>query len=286
MGFVPLWVDHPEPLHVYRLCVASIVITAIAAISGIATYLVTSSSLMLCFGLENCLDFLSSAVVLWRFYKPGNSEERIEMLKQREKRASVAISVILLLLGIGIVIMAMVDFTEPNEIRDGEHNPLLLFAGLSFLIFSVLTVLKFRMAAGLNSRSLKKDGICSLIGTLLSFALILTTIIASMDERLWWIDPLIAIVSGTGCFIFGLRSVLLQSYTKGIPIWSPQWWVFSRDTRDGDSTIKEEEMTDVGYDENRERTYPNQTEVHNDLDSTCDENMDDLTLASTDERNP
>jgi len=284
MGLFPRYVTDPEPHHVFRLCVASIIITAIAAIAGFVGYSVSSSSLMLTFGLENCLDFLSSAVVLWRFYKPGKTEERIELLKKREKRASVAISIIIFFLGIAVAIMAMVDFTEPN-VDHGDHNSLLLFSGVSFLVFSVLTVMKFKMATALDSRSLRKDGICSLVGTILSFALMLTTLITLGNESLWWIDPLIAIICGMACLVFGLRSVVLQSYEKGIPIWSPRWWIFSRDTRDGNDTVKEQEMNDFEDEEHPPKTISKPPVADNDLDSTCDENMDDLTLASTEERN-
>jgi len=269
---------------VYRLCVASILITAIAAVIGIVGFALSESSLMLCYGVENCLDLLSSSVVLWRFYKPGKSEERIAMLKKREKRASVAISFILFLLGIAVVIMAMVDFKVPNIVLEGHVSYLLTFSGVSFVVFGALTYIKLRMAKALVSRSLQKDGICSLIGTLLSASLMVTTLITMQNKQLWWLDPLAAIICGMASLVFGLRSVLLQTCEKGIPIYSPRWWIFSQDTRG--LKEKETEMTEVidgskADEEGQQQIVNNPPIVYDDLDSTCDENMDDLTLAST-----
>ena len=50
-------------------------------------YLPTSSTLVLSYGLENIVDLISSLVVLWRFYNPGDTEARKLLLKKREKRA-------------------------------------------------------------------------------------------------------------------------------------------------------------------------------------------------------
>lgn len=282
------WATNPGERHVFRLCVASIIITAIAAVVGIVGFALSESSLMLCYGVENCLDLMSSSVVLWRFYKPGKSEERIAMLNKREKRASVAISFILFLLGIAVVIMAMIDFKVPNIVLEGHVIYLLIFSGVSFAVFAVLTWAKLRMAKALGSRSLQKDGLCSLIGTVLSGSLIITTLLTIENKELWWLDPLAAIICGMASLVFGLRSVLLQTCEKGIPIYSPRWWIFSQDTRG----LKESqtEMTEVvngsGADvEGQQQTGTNPPIVYDDLDSTCDENMDDLTLASTDDRN-
>ena len=51
----------------------------------------TDSTLILAFGLENFVDFVSSLVVLWRFYCPhGCDEAKLAKLKKREERASVS----------------------------------------------------------------------------------------------------------------------------------------------------------------------------------------------------
>ena len=83
----PTWWDKPEPIHAFRLSVTSVIITLIAAVAGLLAYVPTSSTLVLSWGLENVVDLLSSLVVLWRFYNPGDTEARNALLKKREKRA-------------------------------------------------------------------------------------------------------------------------------------------------------------------------------------------------------
>jgi divalent metal cation (Fe/Co/Zn/Cd) transporter len=148
---------------------------------------------MLCYGLENCVDFLSSVVVLWRFYCPHSDPELEKRLARREKRASIAISLILGLLGIGILGAAIDDILKGAE--DTEKLRLVLIvSSVSIIVFGVLTVIKFHYSGMLQSASLHKDGICSLIGTVLSAALFSNTLIIDNVPGAWWIDPLVALL--------------------------------------------------------------------------------------------
>jgi Na+/H+ antiporter NhaD/arsenite permease-like protein len=68
--------------------------------------------------VENSVDFISSVIVLWRFFVPHSLTEEIEKkLHKREERASLAISIIMGLLGLGILIAAVDDFLQGE---DGE----------------------------------------------------------------------------------------------------------------------------------------------------------------------
>ena len=84
---MPRWWSNPEPIHAYNLSLFSVLLTLVASLIGLLGYVPTGSSLVLCWGLENLVDLLSSLVVLWRFFNPGDTEERILTLKKREKRA-------------------------------------------------------------------------------------------------------------------------------------------------------------------------------------------------------
>lgn len=84
---LPVWWNEPEAIHAYYLSVISVCLTSLAALLGLLAYKPTGSSLVLCWGLENLVDLLSSMVVLWRFFAPGDTPERIILLKKREKRA-------------------------------------------------------------------------------------------------------------------------------------------------------------------------------------------------------
>lgn len=84
----PLWWDHPTEHHAYWLSVFSTFVTMVATVTGIVVSILTGSSLMLSYGLENAVDLVSDLVVLWRFYCPGDVDNATQRkLERREERA-------------------------------------------------------------------------------------------------------------------------------------------------------------------------------------------------------
>mmetsp|Transcript_24995 Transcript_24995/g.36949 ORF Transcript_24995/g.36949 Transcript_24995/m.36949 type:complete len:268 (+) Transcript_24995:134-937(+) len=221
------WWNAPTTKHAYWLSWISTIITVIAAVLGIVLYLNNGSSLILCYGLENCVDCFSSVIVLWRFFAPKLTDEVEEKLKRREKRASVAISIVLAFLGIGITVASIDDFVGGKE--ENENLQLLLGISISsILVFGLLTVVKFKYSAILQSASLHKDGICSLIGTILSTALFVNTLIIKSVPEAWWIDPSVALGCGIASFAIGMHSVVCDVFINKIPIYLPSWWLLSQ----------------------------------------------------------
>jgi len=99
---------------------------------------------------------------------------------------------------------------------------------------------KFRYADYLNSSSLRKDGICSALGTTLAASLFLNTVLtASTDGSLWWLDPFIALICGIGSLVYGLRGAYKAYVRDGLPVCSCSWWMYGGDE-------KETEMTNAG----------------------------------------
>lgn len=237
-----LWND-PTSLDAFRLSWISLVITVIAAGIGIAYFVLSDSALMLCFGLENLVDFLSSAVVLWRFYCPSGEVDPVmeALLQKREKRASIAISFILALLGFGVMLAAVDDFEEKGDGEDEKWiRSIIIIAAVSFLIFLTLTVFKFRYGRLLHSASLIKDGMCSLIGTILSGSLLVNSFIIWRAEQAWFLDPIVAIACGLISLYVGARA-LVVACIQGIPIYKLQWWLMSQG--DGMDEVTGRELT-------------------------------------------
>mmetsp|Transcript_16311 Transcript_16311/g.27640 ORF Transcript_16311/g.27640 Transcript_16311/m.27640 type:complete len:262 (+) Transcript_16311:77-862(+) len=228
---MPAWWSNPSTKHAYVLAWVSVIITIIAAAAGIAVYEVTGSALILCYGLENMVDFLSSVVVLWRFFCPDLSPEVEAKLMAREKRASISISVILGLLGVGIITTAVDDFTKGME-DFSQLSALLGISLSSILVFGLLSLVKFHYSILLKSASLHKDGICSLIGTILSIALFINTLIIRRVPEAWWIDPAVALGCGVASLAIGVHALFYASCVQKIPICSYRWWMFSQ----GDGT--------------------------------------------------
>jgi hypothetical protein len=174
--------------------------------------------------MENIVDFLSSAVVLWRFFAPTSIDDAIERkLRRREKRASVAISFIMVILGLMILSAAISDMKRgPEDVL--EYAGVLSLSFFSLLVFGTLTAIKFRYSAKLDSASLYKDGICSLIGTVLAATLFINTLIVVHHENIWWIDPIAAFLAGIIAIVIGVRALFITRSVEEIPIFTWTWW--------------------------------------------------------------
>mmetsp|Transcript_21692 Transcript_21692/g.50060 ORF Transcript_21692/g.50060 Transcript_21692/m.50060 type:complete len:261 (+) Transcript_21692:47-829(+) len=241
---MPIWWSKPTSHHAFVLSWISVVITLIAAGGGIAIFVMTDSALILCYGLENCVDFLSSLVVLWRFYCPNLTPEVERKLQAREKRASIAISFILGILGMGIIGAAIDDFEQGMEPVE-ELRLLLGISVTSILIFGALAVVKFHYSVLMKSASLHKDGICSLIGTILSAALFINTLIIQHFPEAWWIDPAVALGCGIASLAIGMHAIIYASCMQKIPIYSINWWIYSQGDGTDEFTGRELEPKDV-----------------------------------------
>ena len=185
----------------------------------------SGSSLCLVFGLENVVDFCSSLVVLWRFFAPTLTEADEVRLQSREERASMGISVLLVVLGIFVMTTSLVDASRgPEDVY--QYALVATLALLSSLAFGVLTWLKLRFAKRLQCcESLRKDGICSLIGTTLSGVMVFTTVLADMyDNAVWWIDPLMAFLAGMVAIYLGGQALYVAMVVHHKAIYSLAWW--------------------------------------------------------------
>lgn len=184
------------------------------------------------------VDFISSVIVLWRFYLPPSSDPAEEArLLGREKRASVGISIVLTILGLGTVISSMEDFADGEEESMENLNVIYYVALVSIFIFGIMAAVKFQYARVLNSSSLRKDGICSALGTILAVSLFFnTSMTMASNGSLWWLDPLVAIVCGIGSMVYGLKGVYKAYVKEGAPIFNCSWWLYG-----GQKNVEEEE---------------------------------------------
>jgi divalent metal cation (Fe/Co/Zn/Cd) transporter len=229
------WND-PTYKHACILSWFSIIVTLTAAIGGLIAGSKLHSSLMVTYGLENCVDFLSSVIVVWRFYSKSHpsetEEEYISRLNAREKRSSVAISFVLFILGFGTIIAACQDFSRGREEGLGVENDknlwtIYFIALASVIVFGSLALIKFRYAKLLHSSSLKKDGICSLIGAILAVSMFFNAILILNSRGIyWWLDPLVALFCGIGAFFYALYGIHKAYVKESLPIFKPKWWLY------------------------------------------------------------
>lgn len=244
----------PSGHHAFILSVISLLTTLIAAVVGILGAHRLDNSLLLVYGLENCVDFFSSAIVLWRFYLPRSAEEAEEArLLGREKRASVAISIVLSVLGFGTIVTSSEDFiTGQKRIEDTEVLNLLAWINiLSIVIFGTFAFIKFHYAYKLNSSSLKKDGICSFLGAVLSFSMFVNTMLMKADGAMWWLNPFIALCCGIGALFYGFHGIYKSYVIDGQPLCSPRWWLAG--SVKSSSTCADLELANVDPEGNRNK---------------------------------
>lgn len=239
---MPIWWSEPTSHHAFILSWVSIVITLIAAIIGIVGYFKLGDSLILIYGLENIVDFFSSAIVLWRFNLPppqpttttANNNNNCQMdttdeqqqndaLARREKRASIGVSIVLAILGFSGIITSIQELGKgAKEDEEDVLNTIILLSFFSLIIFSILAKFKFHYANQLKSSSLRKDGLCSAIGALLAFAMYFNAVL----NMWWWFDPSMALICGLGAFSYGWYGMHKAYVKDGYPICSWRWWVY------------------------------------------------------------
>ncbi len=205
----------------------------------------------LVFGLENFVDFLSSLVVLWRFWASGKmTKEREKILKRRDLRASMAISIIMIILGMGIIATSSHNIAVGPEENTHDLEIVLAIAGTSVFVFGFLSLFKFQYASALSSESLYKDAACSLIGTVLGAALFANTLIIRRKPEIWWLDPGVAMICGFTALFLGFNSMYVAWKVRRVPIFALSWWTMSRG--DGKPYRKSEREGNNGEDGDRD----------------------------------
>lgn len=202
--------------------------------------------MLLLYGLENFVDFISSAVVLWRFYAPGElTKEREAILNQREDRAAVAISFLILILGCLVIPAAVADLhggTPSEEDVDEGLEVIIAISIVSIGVFFVMTVLKFYYAKVLNSESLHKDGLCSVIGLLLSCLICINSWLINNSPELWRVDGQMAISCGVVAILIGLHGIFRAIFVKKHHVFSVSFWQNSGKEESPEETPDSSEM--------------------------------------------
>jgi len=229
-AFKPNWLTHPSSVHAQILSKVSCFITASAAVFGFILWIQSGYLSILAYGMENLLDFLSSLIIVWRFFPPKSVDDPKSImlaLRAKEKRSSIGVSFVILLLGIQVVVLSLVRFNAGNHLFAGnEYDEMTIFVALpSAIVFGTLAMIKLNYANKLESPALRKDGFCSAAGTILSLAVVLEIIVSGMDQNIWYLDPFIAFLVGVVCIFIGARTIFLKN--KEVPFLSLAWWAQS-----------------------------------------------------------
>jgi hypothetical protein len=139
-------------------------------------------------------------------------------------------------LGLFLICVGIVDILVAEADTDVDF----LFIGslISIIFCGALAIIKFKYAADLDSQSMYKDGICSLIGVCLSASLLLTTAIIESFPAAWYIDPVASLVLGVGASVYGFKLVI-DMIQSGVPIFHRNWWTTSSEAAPFENEIPE-----------------------------------------------
>eukprot|EP00382_Lankesteria_abbotti_P011339 CAMPEP_0113853692 /NCGR_PEP_ID=MMETSP0372-20130328/6622_1 /TAXON_ID=340204 /ORGANISM="Lankesteria abbotti" /LENGTH=411 /DNA_ID=CAMNT_0000826211 /DNA_START=223 /DNA_END=1458 /DNA_ORIENTATION=+ /assembly_acc=CAM_ASM_000359 len=141
-------------------------------------------------GAQICIDLLSSVMVVWRFYtrsgatrcNPRHADAETRFREAvREKRAALGVGVLLTLTSVWAASWAFVKVfgaPPPTDLRVANSRTTLAVAWPGFVLFSIISMLKWNSALKLRSRVLQKDAVCSTFGAALSF---ITALFATID---------------------------------------------------------------------------------------------------------
>ena len=206
----------------------SLLVTVVAFVAGLIVAVATASSATLGFALENAVDFVSSALVCWRFQGGGKSipEATLEL---REKRASVGIA--LSFVALAFVVGGVASGHLSTHESPSNVGALLGLAVPSVLLFSGLGGLKLWVGIATKSPSMKKDAACSLCGALLSLAVCIGVAASEgTDGDVWWFDAMMALLVSICLLIYG-AGVLIKNALDGMQWWLPEFWITAHDRK-------------------------------------------------------
>jgi len=196
-----------------RVSYASIAFTLVGGVTGIILSFVTDSVSLLGYGLESFVDVWSSVLVLWRFWdKDSDNSHKQTIFNQREQRASFGIAITFILIGLFVAVQAIIHIA--NREREKNAEALLAISTISAVFLAVLAAIKFRISKELNSPSLYKDGMSSVAVSLLSFGILLSTVVYDIEPDVWWLDYAVALLISIFLIVYG--SVAVFKHRKGI----------------------------------------------------------------------
>ncbi|KAF8817815.1 hypothetical protein IE077_000737 [Cardiosporidium cionae] len=218
----------------------SLFFTVVYGSCAIGVGFITGAVSLLAIGLEMYIDCLTSAAVLWRYWKEEafsvEKEETLEGLEynlrlkgelesHRERLANFSVGVLFVALAVFVLIEGVYHIASgntaiPTQARITDATLVAVISWLCVVCFSGLVWWKFVLSARLNSALIKKDAMCSAFGVLLSILSGIAAIIelsnttssaASVAATATLVDGIFAIIISGFILFEGLRSLYHNS---------------------------------------------------------------------------
>ncbi|XP_014677068.1 PREDICTED: transmembrane protein 163-like isoform X1 [Priapulus caudatus] len=189
------------------LTAISLLITLVLGITSLILSVADNSDAAFAFALDCLLDFLSSMVVLWRFFgKVGNLYSQ-----HREKLACILLSLLFMISAVCVSVKAVYNLLE-HKAPEKHLSIFPLFLG-NTIACALLAVGKYYFGFQLESRALLTDAFNSLIGTLMGAVVMVSVKVYDVNPDIWFLDSSASVFFSGVLFLYGLW-LLYHSVTE------------------------------------------------------------------------
>merc|ERR1719421_865069 len=162
----------------------------------------TDSATALGYTLENCVDFLGSVLVLWRFSGGGDGVPK-DVLDRREKRADAGISAMFVVLAVVVCVDAGRELALHE--RDRDIVELIVLYTPSTVLFVALGGAKLHVGTAIKSPG------------------VLASAVIEETTDIWWVDCMVAILVAAALGAKG-ASTLWRTAEAGTAWWTWAFW--------------------------------------------------------------
>lgn len=176
----------------------SLVATLLLGITCLILSVSDNSDAAFAFSLDCLLDFLTSMVVLWRYF--GNVGSVYSY--GRERLACILLGLLFVISSVCITVKATYDFMAGG--RPERPVTLLHLFVISTTVCSVLAIVKLFLGYKLESRAVVTDGVNSLFGAIMGGAVLASIEVYKMKPNVWYLDSVVSMGLAVLCVLYGV----------------------------------------------------------------------------------
>lgn len=196
----------------------SLLINLLLAIIAFYFSFTNNSPSTTAFAVDCVLDFMSSAILLWRYHGDLNNV----YMHAREQIACIYLGVLFEISGLGIIIKAVSDMTSDYDAivaeATGESYELVYLAIAATIACCVLTWFKCSLYKLLRDNSILLDVINTVISTVFAMSILMSQILINVNPSFWYLDPILGLVLASFMIGFGVK-VIHQNFNILQPIY-------------------------------------------------------------------
>ena len=190
------------------LVIITLIFALALTIFGFFTSQQSDSSAMFGFAFDSFFAVVSSCILIWRFYH-SEAEDNYTVAR-RETHATVVVAICMIVSSIAIFVRAIESLYHSHKLE--KPMALLILAGVSAVIYSVLFVSTYKVAKKLGSAALLTDAMDSLWGVTFSLGILICDFIVKLVSEVWFLDSTVAIIVALCSFIYG--SIVLEKLIR------------------------------------------------------------------------